>query len=107
MGTSLCSFGYFSRQVLQHLQFIAPWPQDPDHFLEDVPELSEDFSPQSSKSREKQPEQEPDCIQVVGCGDEMRDDLKASHHEQYHVSDRLRLFGHEHSFFYMIFLRRC
>lgn len=38
--------------------------KDPDHFLEDVPELSEDFSPQSSKSREKQPEQEPDCIQV-------------------------------------------
>eukprot|EP00435_Cladocopium_sp_Y103_P075225 s5_g55.t1 len=38
--------------------------KDPEHLLEDVPELSEEFSPQSSKSREKQPEQEPDCIQV-------------------------------------------
>lgn len=36
--------------------------QDPEHLLEDVPELSEDLSPQSSKSREKQPEQEPDCV---------------------------------------------
>eukprot|EP00438_Fugacium_kawagutii_P006197 Skav232714 [mRNA] locus=scaffold3459:208049:211254:- [translate_table: standard] len=35
---------------------------DPEHLLEDVPELSEDLSPQSSKSREKQPEQEPDCV---------------------------------------------
>ena len=42
--------------------------KDPEHFLEDVPEMSEDMSPQSSKSREKQPEQEPDCVQVgVGC----------------------------------------
>eukprot|EP00434_Breviolum_minutum_P017997 symbB.v1.2.015868.t3/scaffold1197.1/size132224/6 len=38
--------------------------KDPEHFLEDVPEMSEDMSPQSSKSREKQPEQEPDCVQV-------------------------------------------
>lgn len=34
--------------------------QDPESHLEDLPEISEELSPSSIRSREKQPEQEPD-----------------------------------------------